>query len=350
MSALESILIVDDEPAVRNVMSRWVAGLGLNPRTAANADEALATLHAHHCELAVIDVMMPGRDGLWLASELRREHPHTAVVLATAYTELLNGDAQPPIADLLVKPFPRERFMLAVKRGRQWRKEAIDEVLWLAQLSRELRDRTDQVCRYLALDAEEHGTEMQALVALATERTPEAMAHGERVARYAEEMAHELALSDAGRRTLEAAARLHDIGKIVMPEALLTKPSALSQSEQLIMRCRVDAGAEILLATRTLQELAPVVLRSQEWFNGGGYPGRLVGEAIPLGSRIIAVVDAYDSMTQLRRPGRELLDSADAVAELVRCSKRQFDPSLVASFLTVLGHGGSRGPALRTWP
>src|ERR1700694_3666493 len=99
MNVLSSVLIVDDEPAVRDLMSRWVAALGLRPQTAANADEALATLRLEHCDLAVIDVMLPGHDGLWLANEVQRQHPHTAVVIATGYTELLERDTQPaPIA------------------------------------------------------------------------------------------------------------------------------------------------------------------------------------------------------------------------------------------------------------
>src|SRR5262245_44531036 len=119
MTALTSVLIVDDEPAVRDLMARWVVSLGMQPHTAASADEALETLRHAHYDLAVIDVMMPGHDGLWLATQVQRDHPHTAVVIATAYTELLAGDAPTaPIADFLIKPFQRDRFNLAVDRGR----------------------------------------------------------------------------------------------------------------------------------------------------------------------------------------------------------------------------------------
>ena len=145
MTPLTTVLIVDDEPAVRDLMARWVTALGLRPQTAANADEALASLRVHHYDLAVIDVMMPGHDGLWLANEVQRDHPNTAVVIATAYTDLLDADAQQrPIADFLIKPFQRERFALAVDRGRQWRKQALEEVHWHAVLSLELRDRAQQ--------------------------------------------------------------------------------------------------------------------------------------------------------------------------------------------------------------
>src|SRR5476651_2113059 len=122
MTSMTSVLIVDDEPAMRELMSRWVSSLGLCPQTAATSDEALATLRDRHYDLAVIDVMMPGRDGLWLVDQLKRDHPDTAVVIATAYTELLGAEPQKrPIADVLIKPFLRERFALAVDRGRQWR-------------------------------------------------------------------------------------------------------------------------------------------------------------------------------------------------------------------------------------
>src|SRR5262249_52444249 len=147
---LSSVLIVDDEPAVRDLMSRWVSALGLRPQTAGSADEALASLRTHSYDLAVIDVMMPGRDGLWLATELRRAHPQTAVVIATAHTDLLPEVPGHPVADCLIKPFHRERFALALDRGRQWRKETLEEVHCHALLSLELRDRAAQVSAMLA--------------------------------------------------------------------------------------------------------------------------------------------------------------------------------------------------------
>jgi putative two-component system response regulator len=335
VTPLTSILIVDDEPAVRDIMSRWVSALGLHSATAANADEAIATMRTHHYDLAVIDVMMPGHDGLWLATELQRDHPHTAVVIATAYSALLDEDAQRPIADFLIKPFQRERFALAVDRGRQWRQRAIAEVHWHARLATELQDRTAQV---IALVRERVGagdTEEQALMALCQERAPEMAAHGERVARYALSLARELGVDDGLGTALETAARLHDVGKIAMPEALLTKPSPFTAGEMAIMRRHVGVGAEILKSTRTLSPAAALVMASHEWFSGGGYPLRLAGSDIPLSSRIIAVVDAYDAMTQ-DRVYRVRLDSADAIAELLRCQRSQFDPDVVAGFLAAI--------------
>ena len=334
---LTSVLIVDDEPAVRDLMSRWVSALGLRPQTAASADEALATLRSQHYDMAVIDVLMPGHDGLWLASEVQRAHPHTAVVIATAYTELVGGAAEQwPIADFLIKPFQRERFALAVDRGRQWRKEALQEEHWHTVLSIELRDRAAQVSALLLDRAETGDDEAAVLIGLAEERMPDMAAHTERVRRYALSVARELGVPADGTPALEMAARFHDIGKIAIPDALISKPSPLTPSEMAIMRQHVDIGADILEATRTLGDAAPDVRASHEWFSGGGYPRKVAGRDIPLAARIIAVVDAYDTMTQGRNY-RIRLDSSDAVAELLRCSPAQFDPQIVPAFLAVLG-------------
>jgi putative two-component system response regulator len=336
MNSITSVLIVDDEPAVRDLMARWVTSLGLKVKTAANVDEALATLRRHPYDLAVIDVMMPGQNGLWLANEVHREHPNTAVVIATAYTELLGKDGEArAIADLLVKPFQLERFALAMDRGRVWRKQAIAELEWHAWLSAELNDRTQQICAELAHRSARDGDEAGALVALARERTPEVAAHGERVARFAQSVARELGREAELGGVLDDAARFHDVGKLAIPDALLTKPSPLTDGEVAIMRKHVQIGAQILASTRTLRALAPLVLASHEWFGGTGYPFSLAGGDIPVHSRIIAVADAYDAMTQ-DRSYRAGMDSSEAIQELLRCRDAQFDPQILGAFLAVL--------------
>src|SRR2546428_3058986 len=155
-------------------MARWAVSLGLIATTAANADEALASLRTQTCDLAVIDIRMPGRDGLWLADALRREHPGTAVVIATAYTALFDSSPDaPPVADLLVKPFARDRFAMAVERGRQWRKDTLEELSWQGRLTQGLRDRIAEVCVEVGRRSEAGARESNVLHAAARARTPE---------------------------------------------------------------------------------------------------------------------------------------------------------------------------------
>jgi putative nucleotidyltransferase with HDIG domain len=259
------------------------------------------------------------------------------VIVATAHTAAMgDGAPHPPIADFLVKPFQRDRFTLAVDRGRQWRKLALEDLHWHALLAIELRDRAVQILHAVSRRVGVGISEDDALMGLMIERMPEVAAHSERVARYARSVARELGVDPALGAELDAAARFHDVGKMAMPEALLCKPSALTIVEMAIMRRHVDIGAEMLESTPGLAFAAAGVRASHEWFQGGGYPSHISGYAIPFVSRIIAVADAYDAMTQ-DRAYRIHLESSDAVAEILRCTPAQFDPEIVAAFVAVLG-------------
>lgn len=335
MTHMHSVLIVDDEPSIRHLMVRWAESLGLQPRTAANADEAVQTLRAESCDLAVIDVMMPGKNGLWLASELRRDYPHMAVILATAHIEEVDRAAA-PVADLLIKPFKRDRFIMALDRGREWRRHAFEETEWERSLHLELRERVSQMLLTLHEQRRAGRDEQDILVDIERARVPDVVEHSERVARYAVGVAAELRLPDTTIARLDIAARFHDLGKTATPESVLTKPSPLTSVEVALMREHVDSGADVLEATHTLQDIAPLVRASHEWFGGTGYPKRLAGAMIPIESRIIAVADAYDAMTQDRQY-RTRLSVAESVSELLRSCPRQFDPDVVVAFLNIVG-------------
>jgi HD-GYP domain-containing protein (c-di-GMP phosphodiesterase class II) len=110
----------------------------------------------------------------------------------------------------------------------------------------------------------------------------------------------------------------------------------LTDGEQAIMRKHAEAGGEILVGIDSLAHIAGMVRASHESYGGTGYPDGLKGDEIPLASRIIAVADSYDAMTQTRMY-RHRLDSADAIGELLRCSPAQFDPAVVDVFVAILG-------------
>jgi putative nucleotidyltransferase with HDIG domain len=258
-----------------------------------------------------------------------------AVVLATGLTERLDGTPG-TVADLLIKPFKRDRFLLALDRGREWRRHAIEDLEWHAKLERELDARLERVLGALD-EARRTGADEEAVLReMAEASIPAVVEHSQRVARYSVSIAHELGVDDTLIPGIDAAARYHDIGKLVIPEAVLTKPSPLTGGEAHIMRRHVETGAEILRATTKYASLASIVRSSHEWFGGTGYPDRLAGVAIPLASRIISVADAYDAMTQ-DRLYRSRLDAVEALAELLRSTPNQFDPDAVVACLTVLG-------------
>ena len=181
--------------------------------------------------------------------------------LATAYTELLDGrGAAAPIADFLIKPFHRERFALAVDRGRQWRKQALEEMHWHAVLSIELRDRAAQMVHAVDARVPPARPKREAMTALLVERMPDVAAHGERVARYARRSPAS-STSIARSATTSTSPRDFTTRQAGDARGADLEAVAAHAGETAIMRQHVEMGAEILESTRTLAFAAPAVAR-----------------------------------------------------------------------------------------
>jgi response regulator RpfG family c-di-GMP phosphodiesterase len=156
--------------------------------------------------------------------------------------------------------------------------------------------------------------------------------HSDRASFKARKLAGEMGLTDQNTRYVEYAALLHDIGKIGIDESILLKPGKLTPEEYEEMKKHPIIGHQILAPVKFLGPVAQMVLYHQEWFDGRGYPEGLKGDAIPLGARIVAVIDAWDAMTS-DRPYRKALPKEVAVGELKKGAGTQFDPKVVETFL-----------------
>lgn len=166
-------------------------------------------------------------------------------------------------------------------------------------------------------------------------KDPYTHGHCEMASRFARLVAARLDLTEHDRALVCYGALLHDVGKIGVSDGVLNKPGPLLPEEVELMRAHVRVGYDLLRNVPALQEVADVVLRHHERFDGQGYPDGIRGEEIPMPSRIVAVVDAYCAMIT-RRSYKDAYPDADARAELRRCSGTQFDPQVVEAFLEVL--------------
>lgn len=168
--------------------------------------------------------------------------------------------------------------------------------------------------------------------------------HSERLAMQAEGVAQAMGIPEEEVRDIRWAALLHDIGKIGSPDGILSKPGPLTESEWAIMQQHPAVGEGILLPVARMQRVARIVRHHQEKWDGTGYPDGLRDEAIPLGARILAVVDAYGAITD-ERPYKIPSPHAEAEAELKRCAGTQFDPKVVEVFCQMLARK-EKEPAL----
>jgi diguanylate cyclase (GGDEF)-like protein len=181
------------------------------------------------------------------------------------------------------------------------------------------------------------------LLRAVAERSPDLAGHVGDVAGLAVLVAHRLGLTGEEVERIRAAAALHDVGKLAIPDAILDKAGPLDDHEWSFMQRHTLVGERILAAAPALIPVAPLVRASHERWDGGGYPDGLTGEEIPLGARIVAVCDAWDAMTT-DRAYRAALQPLAAMAELRRCAGSQFDPAVVAAVDEVLAGAGERCP------
>jgi response regulator RpfG family c-di-GMP phosphodiesterase len=336
-SRAPSVLIVDDENGVRDLLARWLESGGYSVMTAGSAEEALGRLEVSPPAVALCDIRMPGRDGLWLAERIRQSYPETAVIMATGVQEV--GPAvktlRQGVIDYLTKPFGRDRLQEAVTRGLEWHQSAWDARRWRESLEQEMairRARLNDAVTAVAVDNDDTLDSMMSMLTLADR---EAYAHGYRVAALAVSVARTLGLPEEAFATIERGALLHDVGKLAVPEAILRKPAPLTVEELLLVRCHPSIGSELIAQVPYLQSAVPIVRDAHERMDGLGYPRGVHASEVSIGARIVCVADAYDTMTR-PRVFRDALSPADALLELQRCSGTQFDPLVVDAFRRVI--------------
>ena len=312
------ILVVDDEPSAREFLSALLCEVGFKRvLTASNIAEAISCLESECPDLVLLDWHLGSDDSAEVIRHLRMTHADEIIPVivltadmapATKHNALVAG-----ASDFLNKPFDITEALLRIRNYL--------EVRWLYQE----RERDLELARLEILER---------LARAAEYRDDTTGQHIIRVGRLSEQVGRVLGLNEERLFELRHAAPLHDVGKIGVPDAILRKPAPLSREEWAVMRQHTEIGARILegCAYPAIQMARTIALTHHERWDGGGYPQGLRGEEIPLWGRIVAVVDAYDAMTN-DRPYRPALSQERAVEILRAEREKQFDPLIVDAFL-----------------
>ena len=335
------VLVVDDDPALRLLLRTTLADDRCAVEEAASAEDAAALVRFWRPAVVVLDVGLPGVDGLSFSRELERDPTFGSptVILLTG-AETTAEQARRAGADaLLRKPFSPLDLVTLVERltgdggpgAVPTEPEPVEGEQLLAyarDLARLLQTERRQR-RLLQLAYRQTATVLgDALEA----RNPLTGRHALRVHRYALTLTQTVEPRLLDDPSLEYGYLLHDVGKIGVPDHILDKPGPLDPEELRIMRRHPLIGAQLLEPIALLQGEGLRVIRSHhERWDGGGYPDGLAGGAIPLGARIFAVADALDAMTS-DRPYRGRRSWKEAVDELLACDGSHFDPGVIAAF------------------
>jgi response regulator RpfG family c-di-GMP phosphodiesterase len=329
------VLIADDEPEIRNVLSDLLSP-SHDCTAVGSAEEALASLCERGHDLVISDIMMGGMSGLEMIPRVLDVSPDTVVIMISGVQtvesaiEALRAGA----FDYVMKPFDLQHVEAAVARALEHQRLRVEKRRYENYLEEMVGRRTAELDDALRSLGDAYRSTLKSLTAALEARDSETHGHSERVVNFSLRLGRELGLDEEQMRSLEFGSLLHDIGKIGVPDAILRKPAALSESEWVRMREHPLHGQKILSGIRFLEGAARVVAQHHERWDGTGYPVGLRGEQIDLNARIFSVADAFDAITSDRvyRRGRSY---EDAVAELEGFAGRQFDPEVVEAFCRV---------------
>ena len=342
-----TVLIVDDTAENLTLMHSLLTD-HYRTRIANNGERALKAAATEPIpDLVLLDIMMPGMDGYEVCRRLKAD-PVTRlipVIFLTAKTEVEDEQAGFDVGavDYITKPISPPIVMARVKTQ-----------LELKAAADFLRDKNT----YLESEVQRRTREVQviqdvtimAMGSLAETRDNETGKHIRRTQNYVRALARQLQpdpkfapdLSDAYIELLYKSAPLHDIGKVGIPDAILLKPGKLTPEEFEIMKTHTTLGRDAILAAEELIDAPSSFLRvareiahyHQEKWDGSGYPDRLVGEAIPLSARLMAVADVYDALVS-RRVYKQPIPHDQAVEIMREGRGKHFDPLLLDAFLVI---------------
>jgi putative two-component system response regulator len=334
------ILIVDDQPQNLELLEAHLVPLGYEIISAASGTEALEKLSGNRIDLMLLDVMMPGMDGLEVTRRIRQDAAHRLlpIILVTALrdTEDRVRGIEAGCDDFISKPLEktellaRVRSLLKVKAYNDlmdnYRKELETEV---AGRTADLKQAMERI-KAASLDT------IYRLSMAAEYKDKETGAHIKRMSHYSAAIARRMGLSESTVETILYASPMHDLGKIGIPDMILVKPAKLDPAEWEIMKRHTTIGAKILNGSDAeFIRLGETIARCHhEKWDGSGYPSGLKGSEIPIAGRIAAVADVFDALTS-KRPYKELFSVADSLAIVKDGKGNYFDPDVVDAFFAI---------------
>jgi len=332
----EKVLVVDDEEAIREVISTLLEAQGYRCVISSNGRKALESFRKDSFDLVLSDIVMPEMDGLKLLAEVRDEDPDVPVIMVTAMhdisiaLEAIRAGAY----DYILKPFEKDQLHLSVRRALEHRHLVLENRSYQSDLEHLVAERTQQLSIALQDLEQSYDYTLEALGSALDAKDAETEGHCQRVTAFTITIAKAMGVDKTLLRQIARGAFLHDIGKMGIPDHILRKPGPLTKEERDVMRRHCEIGYAVLERIPFLKEAAEIVLSHQECYDGSGYPRQLRGEQIPLGARIFAVADTLDAMIS-DRPYRKALPISAAREEIRRYSGTQFDPRVVEVFLSM---------------
>ena len=344
------IVIVDDRPSNLKALEAVLVGAGYtNLRPISDPSTVVASVLSEGADVVLLDLHMPGLDGIAVMKALSEALPGPAsvpimVLTADVTRESRDRALRAGAKDFLVKPLDATEVVLRVGNLLETRALHLSMSAHSERLQELVGERTtamwSSITRLQEVQEELRLSrhETVARLSIAAElRDTETGAHIERMSRYCALLARASGADELRAELIRLASQMHDVGKIGIPDSILLKPGALTSKERTVMERHTDIGHRILAGSRSelLQLAATIALTHHERIDGGGYPRNLSGDDIPLEGRIAAIADVFDALTS-RRVYRGALQIVEALRIMAEGRGTRFDAVLLDAFFDTM--------------
>jgi len=332
------ILIVDDEETVRHFLRDMLEMSGYRCASASNTAEARAHMERLNYDMVLCDVNMPGESGLVLVEEIFSRYPDTAVVMVSAMDdpEVAKTALELGAYGYIIKPFKTNELMINVTNALRLRDLEIQNRGHRENLEKLVKERTEELQAALNNLREALEGAIQVISSTVGMRDPYNAGHQHRVTNLARVIATEMGLLEDKIDAIRMAGIIHDLGKIVVPVEILSKPGRITEHEFGIIESHPQVGYDILKGIKFPWPITQIVYQHHERMDGSGYPQGLSGDEIILEARIIAVADVVEAMAS-HRPYRPALGIDTALEEISQNRGTLYDPDVVDACLSDLG-------------
>jgi len=353
-----TVLFVDDEVNILKALQRLLRNEPIDVLTANSPSEAFELIERADPQVIVSDQRMPEMSGVDFLASVRDRHSDVVRMMLTGYTDMtiaVEAINKGEIYRLITKPWNDEELKATLRQAfdhydlkaeiKRLNSVTREQNFKLQDMNKNLEEKVRERTKQLdGKNTELRTAYIQTIRALAEAidaKDAYTRGHSERVAVYASRIAREMNLPKELIERVYFAGLLHDVGKIGIPDAIITKPDRLNEEEYEEIKRHPEIGAKILEPVEFLRSVVPCVRHHHEWYDGcqNGYPDRLAGDQIPLPSRVIVVADTVEAMTS-DRPYRKALPIDAVVKEMHKYSGTQFDPVVVDAFLKLLEDEG----------
>lgn len=365
-TAMETLLFVDDETNILSALRRLFRPLGYNILTAEGGAQGLELLAQHKVDLVISDMRMPQMDGAQFLEKVREHAPDTVRILLTGYADISSTIAainKGQIYRYIAKPWEDNDIVLTVRYALE-QKDLLREKVRLEELTQQqnaelkelnanleekVKARTEELRQTMGFLEKAHEklkksflTSIRVFSNLMELREGAMAGHSRRVADLARKLALRLGMSETEAQEVMVAALLHDIGKIGLPDNLLHKPfGVLTGDERAAVVKHPVVGQTALMALEQLSGAAKLIRSHHERFDGMGYPDGLLGLAIPMGARVLAIANDYDAV-QLGHLLNKRLNAQEALVYIQEGRGKRYDPQVTDAFVGMLGGVGEK--------